>query len=97
MVKKYLNSLFNMKVLGPLGYFLGIKVASSPHGYLLSQSKYASDLISRADLIDTRTANTPLELNVKFSPSNGIPLEDCTRFLEIVSSLMYLAVTHSDI
>jgi len=97
MIKKYLNSLFDMKDFELLRYFLGIEVASSPRSYLLSQSKYASDLISRADLTNTRMADTTLELNVKFSPTHGIPLKDCTHYRKIVGSLLYLTVTRPDI
>ncbi|CAK9173578.1 unnamed protein product [Ilex paraguariensis] len=53
LLKIQLQDYFEMKDLGPLQYFLGIEVSSSPKGYLLSQSKYASDVIQRAGLTDT--------------------------------------------
>lgn len=54
--------------------FLGIEVASSSQGWILSQVKYASDLIARAGLSDKKIVDTPLELNVKLRPTDGEPL-----------------------
>jgi hypothetical protein len=96
-VKRHLFQEFDMKDLGPLRYFLGIEVASSPQGYLLGQSKYASDILHRAHLTDTKTVDTPLELHAKFSASDGIPLEDPTEYRELVGCLVYLTVTRPDI
>ncbi|GJR10326.1 retrovirus-related pol polyprotein from transposon TNT 1-94 [Tanacetum coccineum] len=47
-LKLELTHRFAMKDLGLLSYFLGIEVASSPKGYLLSQSKYIGDLLDHA-------------------------------------------------
>lgn len=54
-----------MKDLGFLRYFLGIEVAYSPKGYLLSQTKYCNDVIQRAGLSDTKSVTTPIEHNLK--------------------------------
>ena len=65
---------FEIKDLGVLRYFLGIEVAYSPKVYFLSQSKYAYDIIKKAWLFDSRTVDTPLEFNVRYSSSNGVLL-----------------------
>ena len=67
-----------MKDLGHLRYFLRLEVAYTHQGYLFSQQKYTSNLISHACLIDTHTSATPIELYRQFSISDGEPLIDLT-------------------
>lgn len=55
-----------MKDPGILCYFLGIEVAYSPKGLLLTQQKYIHDILSRVALTDTKLVNTPMEVNVKY-------------------------------
>ncbi|KAK2998305.1 hypothetical protein RJ639_024115 [Escallonia herrerae] len=71
---------FLMKELGVLSYFLGLEISSSVDGYTLSQAKYASDLLSRVRLTDSKTAPTPLEPNFKLAPFDGSPLPDVTLY-----------------
>uniref|UniRef100_A0A2N9G970 Reverse transcriptase Ty1/copia-type domain-containing protein n=1 Tax=Fagus sylvatica TaxID=28930 RepID=A0A2N9G970_FAGSY len=59
---------FEMKDDGHLGYFLGLEVSSDSTGYYLSQAKYASDLLSRAGLTDTKVVSTPLEMKLALLP-----------------------------
>jgi hypothetical protein len=72
-LQSFLSQNFEMKDLGTLSYFLGLEVTSSTDGYYLSQAKYASDLLSRAGLTDSKTTSSPLEINVKLLATDGEP------------------------
>ncbi|KAK8933736.1 hypothetical protein KSP39_PZI015982 [Platanthera zijinensis] len=96
-LQTHLRSQFEMKDMGPLRYFLGLEIARSPRGILVSQQKYISDILSVAALTDTRTVATPMELNLKLLPSDGEPLSDVTRYRRLVGMLVYLTMTRPDI
>ncbi|GKV08832.1 hypothetical protein SLEP1_g20408 [Rubroshorea leprosula] len=96
-LKQSLSHKFEMKDLGILSCFLGLEVTSSNDGYLLSQVKYASDLISKAELNDGKSVSTPLESNVKLTPMDGSPLSDPTHYRQLVGSLVCLTTTRPDI
>ncbi|KAK3013944.1 hypothetical protein RJ639_009527 [Escallonia herrerae] len=97
ILKEDLYHHFKIKDLGTLSYFLGLEVSTAFDRSYLSQVKYASDLLSLAGLIDSKTASTPLEPNVRFTPLDGTPLRDPTLYRTLVGSLVYLTVTCLDI
>jgi hypothetical protein len=86
-----------MSDLGPLGYFLGIEVTSTPDGYYLFQRKYIYDLLDRAGLTDHHSMDTPMELHTCLHAIDSVPLEDPTRCRHLVGSLVYLNITRPDI
>ncbi|GKV12131.1 hypothetical protein SLEP1_g23321 [Rubroshorea leprosula] len=83
--------------LGVLSYFLELEVTFSNDGYLLSQVKYAFNLVSKAELNDGKSVSTPLEPNVKLAPMDGSSLFDPTCSWQLVGSLIYLTMTCLDI
>ncbi|XP_057723854.1 uncharacterized mitochondrial protein AtMg00810-like [Arachis stenosperma] len=92
-LKASLQRTFEMKDLGSLSYFLSLEVMSTVDGIYLSQAKYASDLLARAGIIDSRTESTPLKPKVRFSPMNGTVLDNPTLYRQLVGGLVYLIVT----
>ena len=75
-LKVFLNQQFEMKDLGHLSYFFVLEITHSTDGLYLTQAKYASKLLSRARLIDSKTVDTLVELNAHLTPSGGKPLSN---------------------
>lgn len=100
-VKKRLSDKFLMFDLGPLRYFLGFEISSTPDGTFM--------ILCRAALTDHNTietpmehflgggGNTPLEIGVQLRATDGEPLADLTRYLHLVGSLIYLGITRPNI
>ena len=86
-----------MKDLGYLNYFLGLEITHSTDGLYITQTKYAAELLSWAGLIDSKTIDTPVELNAHLTPTGGKPLSNPSLYRRLVGSLIYLTVTRLDI
>ena len=86
-----------MKDLGHLSYFLGLEITHSTDGLYITQAKYASELLSRAGLTDSKTIDNPVELNAHLTPTEGKPLSNPFLYRRLVGSLVYLTVTRPDI
>ncbi|KAB2632865.1 hypothetical protein D8674_029112 [Pyrus ussuriensis x Pyrus communis] len=54
-----LQTMFPVKDLGDIHYFLGIEVHRSAKGLFLHQSKYALDLLKKSDMIGVKPCSTP--------------------------------------
>jgi hypothetical protein len=88
--------IFLCLIFGSLRYFFSIEITMT-EGFFLSQEKYVQNLLDRASLTDQWIVETPNELNIHLTPTDGEPLEDPTRYHHIVGSLVYLDVTRPDI
>jgi Reverse transcriptase (RNA-dependent DNA polymerase) len=75
-VKKQLRKNFDIKDLGLLKYFLGIKIAHSPKGLFISQRKYVIDLLKETRKLGCKLASTPMDSKCKLNTEEGKPLED---------------------
>ena len=96
-LKDFLNQQFEMKDLGHLSYFLGLEITHSTDGLYITQAKFASELLSRAGLSDSRTVDTPVELNAHLTLTRGKPLSNSSLYRRLVGSLVYVTVTRPDI
>ena len=75
-LKDFLSQQFEMKDLGHLSYFLGLEITHSTDRLYITQAKYASELLSQAGLTDSKTVDTPVELNAHLTTSRGKPLSN---------------------
>ncbi|RVW19866.1 Retrovirus-related Pol polyprotein from transposon RE1 [Vitis vinifera] len=96
-LKQHLFTHFQTKDLGKLKYFLGIEIAQSSSGVVLSQRKYALDILEETGMLDCKPIDTPMDPNVKLVPGQGEPLGDPGRYRRLVGKLNYLTITRPDI
>ena len=69
-----------MKDLGPFNYFLSLEVSSSADGYYLTQAKYTSNLISQANITDSKIVDTPIEYNCRLNYHDDKSLSNATLY-----------------
>ena len=66
-----LKGEFALKDLGELHYFLGIEVSKVENGIVLTQDKYANDLLKRVGMSDCKHSNTPMTVSDNLSLHEG--------------------------
>ena len=96
-LKQHICHHFQTKDLGKLRYFMGIEVAQSNHGIVISQRKYALDLLEEIGLLNSKSVETPIDPNAKLLPSQGELLSDPKKYRRLVGKLNYLTLTRPDI
>jgi hypothetical protein len=95
-LKKNLRKQFEVKDLGQLRYFLGIEIARSKKGIVLSLRKYVLDLLSETSMLGCQPASTPIDPNHKLCSESGDPVNK-ERYQRLVGRLIYLCHTRPDI
>ena len=86
-----------MKDLRHFNYFLGLEITHSTDGFYITQTKYASKLLSQAGLTNSKTVDTPVEFNAHLTPSGGKSLSNLSLYRHLVGNLVYLTATRLDI
>jgi histone deacetylase 1/2 len=66
-----LNKNFAIKDLGDLHFFLGIEVKRNHNGLVLTQEKYATELLNKVGMHDCKSAPTPLSSTEQLSLYDG--------------------------
>jgi hypothetical protein len=84
-----LQKEFALKDMGNLHYFLGIEVNKNLEGILLSQEKYANDLLQKVGMNNCKPVSTPMSTSEKISLQGceSLGLNDSTQYRSIVGAL----------
>ena len=96
-LKTHLHSLFSIKDLGPINYFLGMKVTKTNQGFILSQAKFAQDLIKCSGFEIQKTSPTPLPINLKLHTDKGHIIPNPSHYRSIIGKLNFLTNTRPDL
>ena len=96
-LKQHLCSHFQTKDLGKLKCFLGLEIAQYSSGVVMSQRKYALNILEETSMLECKPIDTPMDPNVKLVPGHGEPLRDPGRYRRLVGKLNYLTITQPDI
>ncbi|XP_066373174.1 uncharacterized mitochondrial protein AtMg00810-like [Miscanthus floridulus] len=94
-----LEAEFALKDLGGLHYFLGIEVKRSSDGLVMSQQRYAIDVVKRANMWNCKPVDTPISTAKKLNLTKGDSLGevDSTMYRSVVGALQYLTLTIPDL
>nr|GEZ42491.1 retrotransposon protein, putative, unclassified [Tanacetum cinerariifolium]GEZ43505.1 retrotransposon protein, putative, unclassified [Tanacetum cinerariifolium] len=81
-----LHEEFAMTDLGPLNYFLGISATRITSGIFLSQTKYATEILEQAQMLNCNPCRTPTDTEMKLGPK-GSSVPDPTLYRSLAGSL----------
>ncbi|GJV78719.1 ribonuclease H-like domain-containing protein [Tanacetum coccineum] len=99
LLQRIISSLhveFAMTDLGPLNYFLGISATYTTSGIFLSQTKYAIEILKRAQMLNCNPCRTPVDTEKKLGPE-GSPVTDPTLYRSLAEALQYVTFTRPDL
>nr|GEX39396.1 ribonuclease H-like domain-containing protein [Tanacetum cinerariifolium] len=99
-VCKLKKSLFKIKDVGELKYFLGIEVLKVSGGLCLSQRKYCLELLHDFGLLACRHVLTPLPKNILLAHKETEKdkfLVKITSYQRLIAKLIYLTLTRPHI
>ncbi|KAK8956530.1 Syntaxin-22 [Platanthera zijinensis] len=100
MIKQQLLTVFQIKDLENLRYFLGLEVAQRPDKLALSQRKYCFDLLHDAGYSRCKPVDGPMDINHKLcahASDSDFLLTNLEYYRRLVRKLIYLTVTRPDI
>lgn len=88
---------FHCRNLGQLSCFLGVEASYSMGCLHISQQKYFVELLTRFGLVECKPLSTPEAPGTHLNSSDGIDMDDPSKFRSLVGALQYLTLSRPDI
>jgi hypothetical protein len=86
-----------MSMMGELTFFLGIQVNQTKQGTFVHQAKYTKDLMKKFSMAELKPVSTPMSTTALLGPDTDGKVVEQREYRSMISSLLYLTVTRSDI
>ena len=96
-MKSFLHSQFKLKDLGTLKYFLGLEIARSTKGIVLSQRHYTLQLLEDTGFLACKPAIIPMDPKMQLTATDGDVLTDISQYRRLIGRLLYLTLSRPDI
>ncbi|GJU11215.1 reverse transcriptase domain-containing protein [Tanacetum coccineum] len=71
----------------------GIEILRNSHGLVMSQRKYALELLKCGDVLHDKPVTIPIDPIVNLNLTDGEPLPDPSHYRTLVGKLIYLTIT----
>lgn len=79
-IKSFLRSKFRIKCLGDIHYFLGMEIIREPQGYIISQRKFATDLVQEFNCSHVPKVTSQLDHSIKLQADCDASMDDPTLY-----------------
>ncbi|KAK1423646.1 hypothetical protein QVD17_18952 [Tagetes erecta] len=95
--KRKMESVFDMKDLGMLSYYLGIEVDQTENGIVIKQEGYAKKILKMAGMSNCNASLWPMEHKLQLTKDEDGRSVNPTEYRRIIGSLRYLIHTRPDL
>ncbi|GJY68363.1 putative ribonuclease H-like domain-containing protein [Tanacetum coccineum] len=92
-----MKSRFQMSSMVELTFFLGLQVKQKKDGIFISQDKYVAEILKKFDLVNVKTASTPIKTHKPLVKDEEASDVDVHLYRSMIDSLMYLTASRPDI
>ncbi|XP_019157750.1 PREDICTED: uncharacterized protein LOC109154406 [Ipomoea nil] len=92
-----LATVFKIRDLGRLRFFLGIEAIHTNNNMILSQHRYMTELLRKAGMESCNPLSTPMATTVVMTDGGSAVLDDLTPYRQLIGSLMYLLITRPNL
>nr|GEX18597.1 cysteine-rich RLK (receptor-like protein kinase) 8 [Tanacetum cinerariifolium] len=96
-IKQQLHNKFSIKDLGAVHYYLGIEFLRNTSGMVISQRKYALELLRHAGVLEEKPTIVPLDPAKQLNDTDGDPFPDPSLYRTIIGKLIYLTIIRPDL